>query len=250
MSEMKIRGFAIAGLSMNSGELVLSDAIVKLQNPEVADAQRIDAEKYSLEDIAVIHLQKIKALVPSLQDSSAIFYGMSMGGMVLSILASKYRSELPKDSKFVFLVTSPNSKQNPAVPDELMARWFKVMPGDVDGFRSILHPFFSNVFRKLSPQLVENYIQYRAQGANLQAPRDFLRQLMALRNFNGQDYFAHVNPREATVISGAKDDILGPKHHQELLSLMPGVNESLIPDLGHMVNIERPKLFEVSPLSP
>jgi pimeloyl-ACP methyl ester carboxylesterase len=240
---MELSGVAIPGLSMNSSELVLKSGIHKLQNPEVGQAIKINKDAYTLEDVALEHLKEIQQLGLENSEQPFVFYGMSMGGMVLSILASEHREKLPANSRFVFLVTSANAFVSPALAEEVLKIWFQAVPGNIESFRAVLEPFFSKKFLQEQRSKVEAYIRYRALGENLQSPKNFVRQLMALKNFNGSKYFAKVNPSEATIISGSDDYILGPDHHRELIRLMPGAKEVLLPSVGHMINLEMPEAF-------
>lgn len=231
---------------MNSCELVLkSPNVYKIENPGVAHKERIQKESYSLEDVAILHLNQIKhALINADPDKSYKFLGMSMGGMILSILASEYRSELPRNSTFCYLVTSANTTTNPAVPDFLMETWKQAIPGNLDSFAPILNPFFSKSFAASNPDKVSEYVEYRALGKNKQSPKEFMRQLAALRSFDGKRYFARLNPSETLIVSGEDDYILGARHHQDLMQLVPKASHRVIDGLGHMVNIEQPELID------
>ena len=107
-----------------------------------------------MEDIAEIHAKEIAKLPKS---NSFIVVGMSMGGMILSVLASKYRSIFPKNTKFLFLVTSANTNDKPAVPDSLMNEWFECKPGNLEDFEKIMRPFFSDSFLKSNLDICSKY---------------------------------------------------------------------------------------------
>jgi pimeloyl-ACP methyl ester carboxylesterase len=169
---------------------------------------------------------------------------MSMGGMVNSILASTFRAKLPTHVKFGFLVTTPNLKSNPAIPDSLLEEWKTAKPGNILDFESILKPFFSSKFLNTQNPIAQSYYHYRAMGLNQQTPKAFFRQMKALRSFDGEKTFSAINTDECKFIGGDDDRILGPSHNVDLKNLSPSANHSEINNLGHMVNYERPDLFD------
>ncbi|MGZ3782741.1 MAG: hypothetical protein ACXVCY_19010 [Pseudobdellovibrionaceae bacterium] len=81
-------GVAIPGLAMHNSEIPDIPGLLALQNPEVGDGVTLDS-KYSLYDVAEIHLKEINAILSNRSASKEKFWiiGMSMGGMVNSILA-------------------------------------------------------------------------------------------------------------------------------------------------------------------
>ncbi|MGZ3771598.1 MAG: hypothetical protein ACXVCP_18835 [Bdellovibrio sp.] len=111
-------GVAIPGLAMHNSEIPAIPGLLALQNPEVGDGVNLDS-KYSLNDVAEIHLKAIKAILSDNSTNRDNFWiiGMSMGGMVNSILASELRSKLPANIKFGFFVTTANLSSNQAVPE-------------------------------------------------------------------------------------------------------------------------------------
>lgn len=234
-------GYAIPGLSMNASELPQIAGLYRANNPGVNGTPAWD-RSYSMEELAYAHAQAIQRVAAN-ADPNKPFYvmGMSMGGMVTSILATEYRHMLPRNTQFVFLVTSPNLSSNPAVPDAIMQSWFSVRTPEA--FQSILAPFISADFHRTNPAAVQTYYQYRINRGNQQPSTQFARQVEAVRAFDGARYFSQVNPEEATFIGGNQDGVLGTSHNQNLRDLVPGARHIEVSGLGHMVNIENPALF-------
>lgn len=228
----------IPGLAMAAAELAVLDGVRGLDNPGVGGVSDF-AESYVLEDVAEFHLRTIQR-DHSNTDQLALV-GMSMGGMILSILASRYREKLPKDTRFLFLVTSPNLPTNPAISDDLLTSWFAVDPERRGDMARILRPMFSQNFRDRCPERVEDYVDYRFAGGNQQSKEAFVKQMRALMVFQGEASFSKIDPKEATFIGGAQDEILGPTHNADLRRLCPEARHLEISDLGHMINIEQPQ---------
>jgi pimeloyl-ACP methyl ester carboxylesterase len=234
-------GAVIAGLAMSARELPDLPQFIKLENPEIHGTATLP-DNYTLEDIALRHLEQLKRIqVPEGQTLKLI--GMSMGGMILSILASKYRDQLPAKTKFLFLVTSPNLPSNPAVPESLLASWMGVTPGNEQDFKRIMEPMFSPSFVRSHPEVVMDYVRYRATGQNGQRPKAFMKQLSALRKFNGVEFFSKIDQQNSTFVGGGSDLILGPNHNKDLKQLAPLAKHIEVADMGHMINLERPDLI-------
>ncbi len=239
---MSYWGVAIPGLAMRNTELPVVDGLHVLENPEIGEGISLISQ-YTLEDVAEIHAASIVELIPKYQ-SKLIIVGMSMGGMICSVLAAHFRAKLPIETKFRFLVTAANSSDLPAIPENLLSTWTSVTPGVLDDFEVILAPFFSRRFRESNPQAVEAYYCYRAIGQNQQIPKSFIRQMNALRAFDGTSYFSQIDPEEAEFIGGSEDYVLGPRHNVKLKELAPGAYHKEVLGLGHMVNLEMPGFFQ------
>lgn len=237
-------GVAIPGLAMNASEIPSVDGLVALQNPGVGEARALP-KGYSLADVADLHFQAIRTHLNSgrIRDGFTVV-GMSMGGMIALELAAKYHAMLPAGTQYRILVSSPNDSDCPAIPSALLDSWVRVKPDDRVGLREILEPFFSKTFLAGRPDLVEAYIEYRAAGRNGQSPRDFFGQVAAIQTYSAEKMVGHV-PEEAVVfISGGDDRILDAPHADGFLRLFPKAKHIRFKDLGHMVNLERPELFE------
>ncbi len=242
-------GYAVPGLGMNARELPEMGGLFRANNPGVAGAISPD-RPYTLEELAFRHAIAIHQLVEAgkvSKDETFHIIGMSMGGMVLSVLAGNpaYRALLPAKCHFHFLVTSPNLPTLPAVPDALFKQWTTTRPTDDASFRAVLADLLSAEFRGLFAAEVEEYIAYRRRGGVGQLPREFYKQLNAIRAFHGAKYFAAVKPEEATFVSGGQDLIFGEPHGEALRVLVPGAEHHLMPKLGHLINMEGPAFFFV-----
>lgn len=237
MSE--IWGVAIPGLAMAASEMPTINGLLRLDNPEIGSGPSWPGDSYSLADIAKLHAQRIAAL--NLVELTII--GMSMGGMIASILASEFRGAMPAKSNFRILVSSPSLPTNPAITKSMLAGWLQAKPGNVGDFQKILSPFFAPAFRKAHPKVAESYYRYRAFGENAQKPQALFRQIDAISTFDGHIYWPKIDPKELTTIGGAEDKVLGPSHSADLKSLSPGAQHIQIADLGHMANLEMPALF-------
>ncbi|MCX6106673.1 MAG: alpha/beta hydrolase [Proteobacteria bacterium] len=235
-----IWGIAIPGLAMAASELPSVPGLLRLDNPETGDGPPWEAVAYKLEDVAEMHAKHISTL----GKTDLVIMGMSMGGMIVSIMASRFRSILPANTSFRVLVSSPNLSSNQAITAAMLAEWKTAQLGNVGDFKRILGPFFSEQFRLVSDNKAQDYYSYRALGGNKQSPKALYRQIGAIFSYNGQNYWPNIDPTEMTVIGGADDYILGPTHNLDLKELLPGANHHEISGLGHMVNLEMPELFQ------
>jgi len=228
---------------MAADELPAHHGLLRLDNPEIGAGPELGAGSYDLVDVAAIHAETIECLTKGREDPFWVI-GMSMGGMIVSHLATTYRAKLPLDTRFLFIDTTANLPTNPAVPDAVMVEWATAKPGRVDDFRRILSPFFAPNFLVDKPALAETYFRYRALGENKQTTKAFFRQLSALRRFDGQLTFSKADPVSALFIHAANDQILQQSHAEDLKGLCPNVRHLVLPGLGHMANLEQPALFD------
>ena len=227
---------------MNAKEIPYAEDSFTLQNPEVGDGDKIEKDEYSLLDVASLHLEKILRLSDQL-DRNVTFIGMSMGGMVLSILASKFRKQLQKECRFIYMATSANTTNNPAIPDELMQSWFNAKLGCIDSFKAILSPFFSESYLSAHYERFTEYAVYRAQGGNQQTPNAFYRQLAAVKGFDGAHFFPNIDPSESCFYVGGSDRVFTSAHSEDLKALVPTAEFKVFQNVGHMFNLELPSSF-------
>lgn len=116
-------------------------------------------------------------------------------------------------------------------------------PGNIEDSRKIIRPLFSNFLRR-EPDVTETYFRYWAFGKSKQTARSLLCQISAPRDFDGRSTFANTDPASPLFIHGAKDQIVHPRHAEDLLNLSPTAQHQIIPTVGHMVNLELPTLFD------
>lgn len=237
MSEMW--GVAIPGLAMRASELPALPGLLRLENPEIGEGPLWDRAHYTLVDVAEWHAKTIQSL--GLPDPLVL--GMSMGGMIVSIMASHWRHLLPEKTTFRVLASSPNLRFNQAVTPERLASWQMAHPGHIPDFARVLAPFFSDRFLKDAPAQAHAYYRYRAYGENQQSGHAFYRQIMAILDYDGSVFWPHIAPHTMTVVGGGHDKVLGPSHSANLKSLLPGAEHLELAGLGHMMNLEQPDLF-------
>lgn len=235
-----LRGICIPGLTMHSSEVPALPGVRVLENPDVGEGPRLDRD-YTLEEVAELHARTIAELAGS-QDSLVVA-GISMGGMILAIVATEFRHLLPRATRFEFLVTSPNEPETMFLTDQVLAEWSCVKGGDVDGFAVVLEPFFSDRYRASNPAAFRAYAEYRARGGNRQSAKSLFRQVAAVRRCEAHAYFARVDGRSARFVGGADDRVFGPVHNRRLQALCADAEHVEVQGLGHMIHVEEPGLF-------
>ena len=243
---MKYWGVAIPGLCMNAAELPRLSGLLCVNNPEVGDGDKMD-RFYTLEDCAKKHLLTIQTLIKNDQlETHFTLMGMSMGGMILSILATKFRDQLPLNTQFRFFVTSPNVKElNPNSTAQLF-KWIRGLPRSEKNLSPIVEQVFSHSYLKNHPDAISNYARYLSSGGNKQSLWQLIRQINAVRRFKGDPYFSKLDPKSSTFIGGKEDRLFGPKHNIALRNLIPSAIHIEVSDLGHMIHIEAPHFFGVN----
>ncbi|MFN8391641.1 MAG: alpha/beta fold hydrolase [Bdellovibrionota bacterium] len=234
-------GFAIPGLAMAASELPPVEGLFPLENPEIGDGVVIGST-YTLEDIADMHLQTIRRSARNAESLTLI--GISMGAMIVAILATERREKLPSKLEVRLLSAAANTYENPAVPDAFIEEWRSVHPGDEQSFERALRRFFSPQFREQHPERFSDYVRYRSSGRNRQSEKALRRQTAALRAFHGASYYPRLDPDEANFHAGAEDDIFGASYQDELRRMVPGARFEIIREAGHMLHMEQPNLYQ------
>ena len=238
---MKYSSFFIPGLGMNVSEVDLGDLILGIQNPGFGEYCPKDfTQSYSLENVALTHLNTILEHYNSA--SPLILNGMSLGGMIVAIIATKHADRLPKNTKLNFFVTCANSPTLPLFTSSEIESWSKVK--DIDSFGKILEPFFSGEFLKRDSSKFKNYVQYRSRRENGQRSKDYHFQVEALLKFNGDLYFPKLRPENCTFVFGSEDKIINHKQVQYLKTLLPNAKFTILPNIGHMINLEEPEAIK------
>ena len=136
--------FIIPGLSMSSVEFSKQTDCIVLENFEIGTNSKNGKPAYTLEDLAQVHLEEILKQTKKYGANKLRIMGMSMGGMILSCIASTHADKLPKDTEFYFLVTTPNNAQAEAIPDIVVQKWMSVNPENEESLKNILRPFLKS----------------------------------------------------------------------------------------------------------
>jgi pimeloyl-ACP methyl ester carboxylesterase len=233
-----IRGFFIPGLTMAASEVIVPAGACVLENPEVGAGITLGRE-YDLREVAALHAETIARR----GGDDLVVAGISMGGMLLSIIATEHRSQLPARCRFVFFATTPNLPEHPALPPGVVESWRRARPGDPASFAPVLEPFFGRAFLRANPDRFRAFCEARAHGHNRQSPAAFYRQTGALARCPAHAYFARLDGAECGFVGGGDDRVLGPAHNAALRTLVLGASHEELPTLGHMVHMERPDLI-------
>lgn len=238
---MQFWGAAIPGITMKASDLPPIPGLLRLDNPERGEGH-VFGRFYSMEEAAERHAERLESLKDQLETPFTLM-GMSMGGMLVSILATRFRHKLPARCQFRFIVTSPNAGDLPALPFLTMLKWSKMLRRTPQSFREVVTPFFGAPFREKNKDFLEKYYETLAHTRD-QELWPLIRQIHALRTFRGMKYFSQINPEEAVFIGGDADEVLGPRHTKKLKELLPKAVHHELKGIGHMIHLEARHVFE------
>jgi pimeloyl-ACP methyl ester carboxylesterase len=235
-------GVCIPGLSVAAREFPRVPGMLTLENPEVGAGVRLERD-YTLEEVAEMHVATLGATF-SMKDELTLC-GYSMGGMILSIMATVFRSKLPLKTKFVFLMTSPNLPElvepnDPASGERVRT----VRHGTEEEYAAALRPYFSDEFLVQQPRRFAAYVRYRTYGLNGQTSQSLFRQLLAMQRCRAHEYFTRIENAVCTFIGSSADRIFGRKQNAALASLCPSARHVELSGVGHMIHHERPSVIE------
>lgn len=206
--------------------------ILPLENPEVGGGVRIGRD-YTLEEVAELHVSTLREHVRSEELSLC---GYSMGGMILAIMATLFRSKLPRKTKFYYLMTSARS-------DKELPGGNPIREGTEEEWARAVAPYFSQEFIDKQPLRFAAYVRYRAFGLNNQSGESLFRQLWAMQRCRAAEYFARTDGAESTFIGSRADRIFGAKSNSVLAALCPSARHVELDQVGHMVHHERPEVI-------
>lgn len=235
-----LRGVCIPGLSVAAREFPTMTGVKTLENPEVGCGEWLERD-YTLEEVAEMHVAKLASIS---KEGAFTLCGYSMGGMILSIMATQFRSKLPRRTQFIFLMTSPNFLEPaPILGTNKGPRAPAIKHGTEEEYALALAPYFSESFLARHPRRFAAYVRYRTLGLNGQTPQGLFRQLFAMQRCRAHEYISRLDPREATFIGSRADRIFGAEDNAALARLCPGANHVELEQVGHMIHHEQPSLI-------
>lgn len=175
-------------------------------------------------------------LLDRLGIGQAVIGGMSMGGYVLLNLAERYPQRL---LAALYLVTR-------AAADDAAG---KVRRGDLagavrDGDREVVPEAFERLL--FAPGVAQNRPELIAEvrrWMDAASPAGVVGGLLAMRN--RKDYVKLLPKLQipALVIGAGQDLAIPPMHAETLAAGLPGAELHIIPEAGHMANLEQPAAF-------
>ncbi|MCB0364161.1 MAG: alpha/beta fold hydrolase [Bdellovibrionaceae bacterium] len=238
--------FILPGLALHPLEFAYLKSARILENPGFYSPHSPEEfnslpEKYSLEDVAEIQARIVSSSVKL--NSKITLVGFSMGGMILSIMATKYRHLLPKNTKFVFVNTSPNLKSNPVLTPEILSQRKLSSESLPEFFSRTLQPFFSDRFIAEGQRYTE-YVDYRANPDVIMPVAEYVKQVEAILAFDGESYYKKLNPSEVRFVFSEADKLIHQGHIDDTKRLVPGAEIEIVKGAGHMIHVEKPDVFK------
>lgn len=176
------------------------------------------------------------ALLDHLEIPSAVVVGMSMGGYILFNLLERYPGLI---SGAVFLVTRSAADDETGKARRLqLAQELRTHGPQIvtDSFHTLL---FAPETLEKSPKLGEEVYSWMAGTGS----RGLAAGLLAMRD--RKDATPQLSQITIPALSvGADHDLACPLEHPRMIATgIPGCRLEIIPDAGHMVNIEQPNLM-------
>jgi pimeloyl-ACP methyl ester carboxylesterase len=194
-------------------------------SPPLADMPSMDA-----------YADAVISLLDELGIDRAVVGGMSMGGYVLLNLAERYPRRL---AAALYLVTR-------AAADDVAGKLRRGdLAGAVHGGDLVAVPeaferlLFAPGIAQRRPELIAKVRRW--MDASL--PEGVIAGLLAMRD--RKDYLALLPTLKtpALVVGAAEDLAVPPAHAEALAAGLPDVELHIIPNAGHLANLERPEAF-------
>lgn len=233
----------VGGLAMKADEHFLlakkleekiSRPILYFDNINVGTGPRCGTDRnLTIEDQALHQWNQVTESIGS--QSKISIYGISMGGMITSTMASLFPERV---HKLVLAATSANLKNNEAIPDDLFAKWSSAK--HEDDIRATTRIAFGKTTLKVKPQVYEDYFQYRINGKNQQKAKEFIQQLVSIRSFNGAEIYSNLASKgiDISILSGEEDQLFDRSHLNDIVKLLPQARHIPIRETGHMLHLE------------
>ena len=233
----------VGGLAMRGDEHLLlanklaeklDQTIIYFDNLNVGNGPRLSVDKdLTIEDQALHQWKQITERFG--QHTSISIYGISMGGMIAVTMASLFPERV---HKLLLAATSANLKQNQAIPDELFAKWSSAK--HEDDIRTTTRIAFGKTTLENRPQVYEDYFQYRITGKNHQKAKEFIQQLVSIRNFKGSEIYSKLASTnvEISILSGEEDQLFDKEHLNDIVKLLPQARHISLKETGHMLHLE------------
>lgn len=168
-------------------------------------------------------------------ESPISIYGISMGGMIASTMATLFPWRV---KKLVLAATSANLSLHPSIPDELFNKWTSAK--HEDDIREATEIAFGLTTIQKNPQVYEDYFQYRIKGHNQQKAKEFVQQLASIRAFDGAKVYSDLQTSgiSTTVLAGQEDRLFDQHHLEDIKQLLPKIKFKEFSQTGHMLHLE------------
>lgn len=233
----------IGGLAMTGEELrPLSESIkgtrfLFFDNINVGKGPRLDLKvnRLSIEDQA----RHQWALIDENLGKNAMLsiFGISMGGMIAATMASMQPQRV---SGLMLAATSGNFPGIEAVPEDIYQKWTSAKtPEEV--WDSVTIAFGKTTLEK-KPEIARQYFKYRVSGANKQSPKEFISQVISIKEFNGTEIYKKLSTFEipTVVVAGDEDLLFDTRHSDAIIGKLKNSRLETLEKTGHMLHLENP----------
>jgi pimeloyl-ACP methyl ester carboxylesterase len=175
-------------------------------------------------------------LLDTLKISQAVIGGMSMGGYVLLNLVERY----PERVRAAMYLVTRAAGDDPAAREK---RTFLAQEVTEGRFSAVPEAFIQVLFAPETPSRSPELIEQVQQWMNDCSAAGVVAGLLAMRD--RKDYVASLGQLDVpSLVVGAEHDMAVPPEHAQVLAAgLPQAELALVPEAGHMANLERPALF-------
>lgn len=191
-------------------------------------------EAYSME----IFAEDLSGLMWALGISKAHILGFSMGGNIALTFAHLYPEKVDK-----LIIGASFAVVNPQARLFLDAVLSVYEAGSTakQMFDLIAPWLFSSDFLTRDENSV--YLEYPENDPNEQPFYAWKNQYMAMRNYDIRKYLPNISA-QTLIIAAAKDRLAHLEDAQLIACLLPNSHINVLPNSGHLLNIERPEEFQ------
>jgi len=182
-----------------------------------------------------LHADDLEALLAALQLGAYHLLGLSNGGVVAQVLASR---QPPGLQRLILLCTT--ARMDPLIQAKIESWRLGLEWGGTDGRLRIALPWvWGRSFLEAHPEVAgpASLEQMRLAAPSAAAQRNLMAGFNTLRDLRPQ--LAHL--RTPTLVLAGEEDLLLPPHYgQEIAQAIPGARFEVLPRAGHAAPLENP----------
>ncbi|WP_027881716.1 alpha/beta fold hydrolase [Meiothermus rufus] len=185
-----------------------------------------------------VHADDLAALLQALGLEDYTLLGLSNGGVVAQVYATRQPSGL---QRLILLCTTP--RLDPLLRAKVESwRWALEEGGTLGRLQVALPWVWGRAYLEAHPELTsqEALAQMLASAPGLEAQHNLLEGFLALEDLRPRLAQIHT---PTLVLSGEEDLLFPPRYGQEIAQAMPNAHFRVLPQVGHVAPLENPALL-------